>query len=189
MFISNFANHFITFVVNKVTWIEKKMFVATNLTVHNWQENEKKKKKKVDFLHVSAIVCRVEAVGLSISSYTLKTTIFVNNEILGNFMKFDILSISAWLKFQSKIPFVSLWISTTHLISFLLNRYLDKYRFSFSIFAGFCCCFFFFCFFFLFFFFLTVKSPCVTQRSIPQENAFKKSKNSSPFSAQNCMLK
>ena len=45
-----------------------------------------------------------------------------------------------------------------------VNRFSVKYRFLFPILR-----------------FFTVKSPSVTQRSISQENAFKKSKNRSPF--------
>ena len=55
-------------------------------------------------------------------------------------------------------------MSAAHNISFLLDQFLVKYRFSFPILL-----------------FFTVKSPTVTQRSVSQENAFKKSKNPSPF--------
>ena len=42
---------------------------------------------------------------------------------------------------------------------------------------------------FLNFAFVTVKSPSITQRSVSQENAFKKSKNPVAFSSQNYRLK
>ena len=52
--------------------------------------------------------------------------------------KFDILLITALLKFESKIPFahvwhVSFWLSAAHHISYLLNRFSLKYGFSFQI--------------------------------------------------------
>ena len=49
-------------------------------------------------------IYRVEAVDLKSSNYTLKITIFCENVEFGAILrKFDILSISAWLKFESKI--------------------------------------------------------------------------------------
>ena len=50
-----------------------------------------------------------------------------------------------------------------HHISLLLNRFSVKYRFPFQ------------------FAFFIIESPCVIQRSVSQENAFKQSKNLWPF--------
>ena len=55
-------------------------------------------------------------------------------------------------------------IFVAHHISFLPNRFSVKHKFTFPILS-----------------FFTVKSPSVTQRSVSQENAFKKSKKQSPF--------
>ena len=55
-------------------------------------------------------------------------------------------------------------LSATHHISFPLNGFSVKYRFPFTILR-----------------FFTIKSPSVTQRSVSQENAYKKSLNPSPF--------
>ena len=59
---------------------------------------------------------------------------------------------------------ILLWLSDAHHISFLLNRFSVKCRFPFPNLHIF-----------------TPKSPSVTQRSVSQENAYKKSKNPSPF--------
>ena len=56
-----------------------------------------------------------------------------------------------------------LWLSAANHISFLPNRFSVKCKFLFPILL------------------LTVKSPTVTQRSVSQENAFKKNKNLSAF--------
>ena len=58
------------------------------------------------------------------------------------------------------------WLSDAHHISFLPYWFSVKYRFPFPI---------------LHVFFFTAKSPSVTQTSVSQENAFKNSKNPSPF--------
>ena len=79
---------------------------------------------------------------------------------------------------------ILLWLSGAHHISFLLNRYSVIYRFPFPILGCFFFFFFFglvlFCFvlFFVCFCFFTAKSP---QRSVSQENTYKKSKNRSSF--------
>ena len=55
-------------------------------------------------------IYREEAVGVKSYNYTLKITIFVNMWNLGQFLqKFDILSITAKLKFHSKNPFAYKW--------------------------------------------------------------------------------
>ena len=46
-------------------------------------------------------IYRVKAVGISISDYTFKITIFVSVWNLGPFRKNDILSKTAWLQFES----------------------------------------------------------------------------------------
>ena len=55
------------------------------------------------------------------------------------------------------------WLSTAHHVSFLLNQFSVQCRFPFPI------------------LFFIVKSPSVTQRSVSQDNAFKKSKYPSAF--------
>ena len=60
---------------------------------------------------------RVEAVGLLVSNYTLKITIFVNMQNLGQFR-----------------------LSSTHHILFLPNRFSVEYKFSFPILRGFFFC-------------------------------------------------
>ena len=114
---------------------------------------------------------REEIVGLKTSNYILEFLWIC--KIWGILWKFDILSITAHLKCESKT---------------LLHIVCDTYN---------CDCLphttFRFCFidfqlntdfpsqFWIFY----VKSSSVTQRSFSQENVFKKSKNPSPFSSQN----
>ena len=110
---------------------------------------------------------RVEAVGLKNSNYTFKNYDFRKYVKFGAISgKFDILSISASLQFESKNPFEH---NMTHIISIICRTphfvFSDKYRFLFIILRV----------------FLTVKSPSLTQRSVSQENAFKKSKYPSPY--------
>ena len=76
------------------------------ITAHNWQ------KWKSTFLACPCHeIYRVEAVGLKSSSYALKIMIFCENVRFGAILwKFDILSITAWLKFESKNPFAhTMW--------------------------------------------------------------------------------
>ena len=63
-------------------------------------------------------IYRVEAVGLKSSHYTLTIKIFENVKFGAVLLKFDILSITAYLKFDFKNP-----SSATHHVSFLLNRF------------------------------------------------------------------
>ena len=102
------------------------------LMAHNWQ-----RWKSTVLLYPYHKIYRVEVVCLKRSNYTFKITIFVSMWNLGQFReKIDILSITAWLKFESKNPFahmwrIWLWLTTAHHILFLLNRFSIKFRFSF----------------------------------------------------------
>ena len=76
---------------------------------------------------------------------------------------------NAPLKFESKSSFAHmwhllLWLSDAQHITFTLNRFSVKYRFTFQNLR-----------------FFTAKSPSVTHRSVSQENASEKSNNPSSF--------
>ena len=77
------------------------MFVRV-LMAHNW-----KKWKRVFLTCPCHKIYRDEAVGLKSFKYTLEIMIYVS--IWGNFLKFDILSITAELKFESENSFAHVW--------------------------------------------------------------------------------
>ena len=61
-------------------------------------------------MYLSYQTYRVDAIGLKNSSYTFQITISVHMWNMGQFQwKFDILSITAWSKFESKNPFAHMW--------------------------------------------------------------------------------
>ena len=110
------------------------MDTFVELMGHNWQ-----KWKSTSLTCHCHKIYRVETVGLKKSNNTFQITIFVS---LWNFgaisWKFDILSMTAWLKFESKNPFAQmwpiwLWLATVHHIWFLLNKFSVKYRLPFPI--------------------------------------------------------
>ena len=107
------------------------------LMAHNWQ-----KLKIVFFACPCHKIYRVEAVKSKNVQYcyTWKIIMFANNYVKFGAIswKIDILSITAWLKFESKSSFAHmwrmlLWLSDAHHISFLLNRFSVRYRFPFPI--------------------------------------------------------
>ena len=79
------------------------------------------------------------------SSWSKKIQLYLKNYDFCEYVTFgaiswkiDILQVTAWLKFKSKSSFaymwhILLWLSATHHISFLLNRFTVEYRFPFPI--------------------------------------------------------
>ena len=127
-------------------------------------------------LHFIAMkfIRQLKAVALKIPIILLKIWFLWICEIWGYFVEIwyfpNNCLIKVWIwkkKFLHILTHLVLIIyRTPHFLSyFLLNRFSGKYRFPFPILQG----------------FFTIKSPSVTQRSVSQENAYKKSWNSSPF--------
>ena len=110
----------------------------------------------------------VEAVGLSLSNYTLllKLQFLWVCEICCNFMK-NLYFVNNHLNLKILLhicdTYNCTWLSTTHYILFLLNWFSVKNRFL----SNFCV--------------FIIKSPGITQRSVSQENALKKSKTHHRF--------
>ena len=104
------------------------------LKAHNWQ-----KWKSTFHACPRHKIYRVEAVGLKKFQLYLSNYDFCENVKFGAILwKFDILSTTAWLKFESKIPFarmwhISIWLSAACHISFLPNWFSVENRFPFYI--------------------------------------------------------
>ena len=128
------------------------------LTAHNWQ-----KWKRTIVTCPCHKIYREGTIALKTCNYILKNYDFCEYVKLREISwKIDILSITAYWKFESKMRRISLWLTTTHHLSFLLNhqsRFSVQYRF-----PNFAFC--------------SEKSPGLTQRSVSQQNAVKKSKTS-----------
>ena len=110
----------------------------------------------------------IGAIGLSLSNYTFKINFC---EICGNFVKIDILSISAYSKSESKNPLTHVW---RKICDYLPHTKFRFYLIYFPLNTDSPSKFYVF----------TVQSPNhanVTQRYVSEENAFKKSKNPSPI--------
>ena len=134
------------------------------LMAHNWQ------KWRSRFLTCPCHeIYEVEAVGQYRSNYTFKNYDFCEYVKFGVILwKFDILSITT-LNFKSKNPFAR--TCDTYNCDYLQHTTFCFYLIDFQLNTDFPSQF---CVF-------TIKSPSVTQRSVSQENVFKKSKNLSPF--------
>ena len=129
------------------------------LTAHNWQ-----KWKRVFLTCPCHKIYRGEAVGLKSCKYTWKITIFVKMWNLGQYRKkIDIhLSVIAWLKLELKNL---LHMRDTYNCDYLKHSTFHFNLINFQLNTDFCSQF---CIFYH-------KSPSVTQRSVSQENACKKS--------------
>ena len=135
------------------------------LTTHNWQ-----KWKRVFPACPCHKIYRDEAVGLKSCKYTWKITIYVNMWNLGQFRE-NLIFCQKLLNWSSNLKIL------LHMCDTYNCEYLQHITFHFNLidfqlhtdFPSQFCIFF------------TVKSSSVTQRSVSQEKAFKKSKNPSPF--------
>ena len=136
-----------------------------HLMAHNWQ-----KWKRVFLTCPCHEIYRDESVGLKSCKYTLKITIYVNMWSFGQFCENFILC-QQLLNWSSNLKKILLHMCDTYNCDYLPHTAFRFNLINFQLNTAFPSQFAFF----------TVKSSSVTQRSVSQENVFKKSTNPSPF--------